>query len=211
MRGTWVFNHHGRAKETRAKIAVKTKERHEKGLFPPSWCKGLTKETDERVKKLSEKTSETFANNPMLKKQASQTMKNNWKTGKIKKVSGPDHPRWKGGISKLIRRLNAASSLYKLWKYPILCRDKFKCILCQSVIELNVHHYNQRISEIISHFASKQTKKLTYKEEGYLVEEIVKYHLENKISGVTLCRKCHKETHKKEKLEHRKILFNVHL
>ena len=88
-------------------------------------------------------------------------------------VAGEDHWAWKGGISgtnTLIRQ----TSEYKMWRRSVFIRDKYTCRGCgQRGGDLEAHH--------VTHFA---------------VCEKLRFDIDN---GLTLCVKCHKEMHKKEK------------
>ncbi len=44
-------------------------------------------------------------------------------------------------------------------------------------------------------FAGRNVTALTFEEQGDIVDDIVRYHLENDIHGITLCRSCHDRIH----------------
>lgn len=114
--------------------------------------------------------------------------------------TGSNHPAWKGGISKLIARLRGSHQIYKLWVYPILCRDGFKCTKCGiSSNSLCVHHNKEKMCDIFHKFFPKDLHELSFEEEGRILDMIVHYHVDNSIPGISLCEKCHKEEHKRNK------------
>lgn len=72
-----------------------------------AWNKGLTKETDERVKKMSEK-----------------------KSGKpILCLRQEKHWNWKGGITPE-NRVIRHSAEYRNWRMKVFKRDRFTCVEC---------------------------------------------------------------------------------
>ena len=113
---------------------------------------------------------------------------------KIKR-SGPFHSQWKGGTSKLTNRVRGSHQLYIKWIYPILIRDGFKCVVCGNNGNLNVHHDKERMCEILHRFIPEDRHELNFEEEGAIIDLIIQYHVDNQVSGVTLCEECHKERH----------------
>ena len=85
------------------------------------------------------------------------------------------HPFWKGGITSENETIRK-SSLYQIWRHACYLRDDFTCKDCnQRGGKLHVHH--------IKPFS-------TYPE--------LRFNLNN---GVTLCKRCHLNRHKKNYLE----------
>jgi hypothetical protein len=86
-------------------------------------------------------------------------------------MKGAKNPKWKGGITyqnDILRKISKG----KLWRKAVFQRDNFTCQKCgQSGGRLVAHH--------IFNFAD-------FPEYRYLVE-----------NGITLCKKCHNEFHKK--------------
>lgn len=80
------------------------------------------------------------------------------------------NPVWKGGLTKE-HNLARCSTLYKRWRFKILKRDNYQCIICSNniLLELNSHH--------IINFTNKKFR----------------HDLNN---GTTLCKKCHTNFHK---------------
>jgi len=86
-----------------------------RGRIP--WNKGLTKETDKRIRIQGKHNSEA-------------------QRGKF----GEKAHNWKGGITPIEREIRA-STIYSLWRKAIFLRDKFQCQECGQISgKLNVHH-----------------------------------------------------------------------
>ena len=90
--------------------------------------------------------------------------------------------------------------LYKIWSYPIFKRDDFRCQECgKTGIPLEAHHDKEKLSEIILRFAPNE-KDLSLEEKKMIRNQIIKYHTDGYVSGITLCKSCHKmrENHMKD-------------
>ena len=101
------------------------------------------------------------------------------------------------GINDL--REMSKEKLYKLWKSNIMRRDFYTCQLCKSKKNLQVHHVNIPMKDIISLILDKHNVKnfnsLDISEKRKLVNELVEFHLNN-VEGITLCKECHSYIHK---------------
>lgn len=87
--------------------------------------------------------------------------------------SGEEHWNWKGGITDENHR-QRESSEYKQWRKSVFERDSFTCQICgQTGGILNAHH--------IKPFS-------IYHELRFVVD-----------NGITLCKKCHVELHKRDR------------
>ncbi len=157
------------------------------------WSKGRTKENDERIAKKAERLN----NNPEELKRRSERMYELKKTLIIPK--GKDHWNWKGGFSTLAMYCHGNPLLYTEWKYPKLIAAGFKCSRCGFGKELQVHHSKEKMSTIV---------KLVMEQHGVLgkdwkiesnrqiiIDAVLKYHIDNNIEGIVLCRDCHKQEH----------------
>lgn len=186
----WVRGHHSRVNniskrpDIREKRRKKMQEWHDSGDWQP-WNKGVS---DERTKRNGQSVAE--ARGDKWKKRVSNALKKNRQT-----FRGSNHPVWKGGSSTLIQRLRSSHQLYKLWKRPILERDGFKCVECGYTKKLQVHHDKEKMSFIVHKFVDKNSSKRNFEEDSVIVEQIVQYHIENNVSGKTLCAYCHKTRH----------------
>lgn len=196
----WARGHHSRINniskrdDIRQIRSQKLKERFANGQMPDSWNKGLTIE-DERVKRNVELANQA-RDTPEYKHQMSVHMQKLWADGILKPMKGIESSRWKGGISSVAAVVQSQLDLYKLWKRPILKRDNFECRDCIVGTELNVHHDQEEMHEIIAKFIPKDKHELSYEEKKKIAADIIIYHVENNVSGITLCKMCHKKRHK---------------
>ncbi len=122
---------------------------------PPSWNKGLTKLTDDRIAQSAKKISESTRGKFVREKS------HRWKGGKPdckdcgkklssykykycglcvrKHYSGEEGHNWRGGLTKIGTKLRMSTE-YKLWRKCILEKDGHACIWCNSKKELHVDH-----------------------------------------------------------------------
>jgi hypothetical protein len=124
--------------------------------------------------------------NPEICKRAHETMK---KRGNVF-PHGPAHKRWKGNrpFDQVCR-----TRLYKIWTWPIMQRDGFKCTKCNTTGALQVHHvYPMReiLQEAFRYYGLEQaptTDNMSIYET--CLEKVLELHkMEH---GITLCKKCH--------------------
>lgn len=192
----WVRGHHSRVNNIskRPDIREKRKQRmqewHDSGGWQP-WNKGLTVD-DPRVKKNIQDVIEKRGEN--WKINAGNSLRKNRQT-----FTKDKHPAWKGGTSTLIRMLRADYALYKFWKHPILIRDKFTCQDCEQKGNLHIHHDKEKMCDIVAKYVSENKHELSYEEKKQIIHQIVQYHVEGDVSGVSLCRTCHKKRHLENK------------
>lgn len=168
------------------------------------WARGLTKETDKRIAKMSQ----SIVKGPEKEKR-SKRMKECRLNGTISTLSGKDHSQWKGGVSPLNTYCRADIDLYSKWKYPKLLKANFQCQSCGSSNDIEVHHDSETMSEIVRKFAQDYNWTETF--NGYLEQDnqvlietktkiskaVAQYHIDNNISGIVLCKSCHKKVHDK--------------
>jgi len=92
------------------------------------------------------------------------------------------HPRWKGGITKIDKKVRRMPE-YIQWRTNIFLRDSWTCQTCRARgIYVTVHHiksFNKILSE----------NKIKTIEEARDCNEIW-----DETNGVTLCEECHKLT-----------------
>lgn len=158
------------------------------------WNKGLTKETDERVKGYGAHGSETINSNPNTLQYRSDTMKRQWEGGSLEIRYGRDSANWKGGTSTINQMVRGNDRMYKEWIYPILKESNFKCNKCDSTKNLEVHHDGETMAEILSKFVDKD-REYTWEEKQDIMNEVIDYHSKCRVSGEVLCKYCHMELH----------------
>jgi hypothetical protein len=97
-----------------------------------------------------------------------------WNKGQKGFMAGPKHYNWKGGITPIHNTIRGSLE-YKLWQESVLSRDGHICQKCgeDRVKYLTAHHILNFSNHIELRFA-----------------------IDN---GVTFCRLCHKEFHKRYK------------
>jgi len=159
------------------------------------WNYGLTKEMDERVMKNIEKSTNTINSNPNEIKRRSMFMKEQRKNGSLPTLYGSQSSQWKGGVSEVNNITRSNKRLYDEWKYPILIRDEFKCKECGNSEKLHIHHDKEPMCEIIKKHMPDMEYITDFELKKSIAEKIVDYHIKNKVSGITLCYKCHENYH----------------
>lgn len=191
-----VHNNWGHNEKALEKSHAATRERYAKGEIE-TWCKGKTKETDERLAELGRKASATIRANARERKNRSDKMKVQWQTKNIVTLYGPAHSQWNGGTSSLSAYCHGNRKLYTEWKFPKLQAANFSCSKCGSPKDLCVHHDKEQMADIIRRHAEE------FGYEGQddvglksaIAESVAEYHVRNKVSGVVLCYDCHKFEH----------------
>lgn len=191
-----VHNNWGHNKKAQEKSAETRRKQYANGeRF--AWCKGLTKDTDVRLKLLGEKSSKTIKSNPDELTRRSKRMSNLRKSGVIPTLYGNEHSQWKGGISTIQQISRGDKRIYHKWKFPILKRDGFKCVNCNSEDELHVHHNKETFSDIIKKVMTLDDYENINDHEvkKNIADKILEYHINENVSGITLCKKCHGDIH----------------
>jgi hypothetical protein len=194
----WIRGHISRVKnnwghnETAIQKSTQTRREQFEIGERTVWNNGLTKETDERVRKNGVSRSNTF--NETSKTEYSVRMRNMRLDGTIPTRYGKESANWKGGTSSINNIIRANKRLYTEWIYPILCEQKFSCQKCDSSKNLEVHHNKETMADILHKFVDK-SKEYTFDEKRDIMNNVIDYHIQNKTSGEVLCRECHKELH----------------
>jgi hypothetical protein len=183
------WGHNSKAIEASAKTRREQFDGGERNV----WNNGLSSLTDERVKRNGEAVSEAFTID--RKRRYSKIMRKNRLDGTVPTLRGSQHSQWRGGVSDINVLARTNIKLYTEWKHPILKRDGFKCVECGRNGNLHIHHNKEQMSEIIQkHLVDGITPK-TFEEKEMIAAAIVDYHINNKVSGITLCGRCHKNKH----------------
>jgi hypothetical protein len=162
-----------------------------------TWNKGLSKETDKRVKQNGMKSSKGIRTNTEEIRRRSAAMKKNRLNGVIPTLYGSDHSQWIDGRSKINVLAYNDRRLYKQWKYPILVRDGFKCVECGEGKKLHIHHDKEKMCDIVKNHLAETTEEMLedFKIKRMIADAVVDYHIKNKVSGITLCSDCHEKYH----------------
>jgi len=175
--------------------SAETRRQQYKNGERESWCKGLTKETDDRLRIYGEKISKKFT--VERKEKQSIVMSDMRKNGTIPTLYREKSSQWKGGVSSIQQLARSDKRLYDLWKYPILVRDGFKCKVCSNTKDLHVHHNGESFSEIIKKVMTidDYEKIDDFEIKRSVTDRVIEYHVTHKVEGETLCKECHNKLH----------------
>jgi hypothetical protein len=107
---------------------------------------------------------------------------------------GKNHWNWQGGKSTLnwaIRNLHE----YKVWRKQVFYRDSFTCQMCGEHGERLEAHHKIEFILLLKYFLGENDQFSPIEDKEVLVRLAIKYkpfwNIEN---GLTLCKKCHKNT-----------------
>jgi hypothetical protein len=189
-----IHNNWGHNKVAREKSAETRRQQFSSGERH-IWNEGLTMENDGRVKTNIERSTNSINSSSSELKRRSIFMSEQRKNGNIKILYGPDSSHWKGGVSEVNNIVRSDKRLYEEWKYPILVRDGFKCVECLDSKNLHVHHDKERMCEIVKKHIVDELHVNNFDLKKAIASKIVEYHIQNNVSGITLCGSCHGEYH----------------
>jgi hypothetical protein len=160
------------------------------------WNRGLTESSDSRISNNLINLKKTVRSESH-RKIKSEEMKRNRLNGTVPTLERENHPNWKGGVSTVNQICRADHRLFTEWTYPILLRDGFKCVQCGSTKDLQVHHDVELFSDILKKLITLEDLELQedFERKKLICEKVTNYHINNKVSGKTLCFNCHKEIH----------------
>ena len=168
-----------------------------KGHIP--WNKGIpwSEETKEKIRiskmgtKCTQETKEKMSkarsgiNNPNYGKPMTRETKRKLSKAKIGMNTGESNCNWKGGITPLNHSIRT-NYKYRQWRDDVFTRDDFTCQECgEKGCYLHAHHI-ETFSSIIQKY-----------EITSIGEALECAELWNINNGITLCKECHKELHKK--------------
>ena len=196
----WIRGHVSRVKNIwgHNRVAIdkssETRRRQYKNGERTVWNAGLTKDTDGRIADYGKLGSATILSNPTERQRRSEKWRLARLDGTCPTRWGTDSANWKGGTSPINNLVRANKRLYPDWKYPILCRDLFKCVKCESTKKLEVHHTDETMADILHIYVTKDDD-FTFDEKREIMNKIIDYHVSNEVAGETLCKKCHMELH----------------
>jgi len=157
------------------------------------WNKGKSIKTDEKFAAMCKNVFHTDA----YRQKCSKNMKFSWASGKIKPLSGNNHPAWKGGTSSIGSLCNANVRLYREWKFVALKKSNFSCERCGQRKMLHVHHSEIKMSTIIRKCAPEDAdiRTIAFNEKIKWVNDVINWHVENMPPAIVLCKKCHNDEH----------------
>lgn len=113
---------------------------------------------------------------------------------------GEKNPNYRNG-NHSIYDAGRANFCYREWHSRIRDRANGFCELCGEIGQ-ETHHHVQTYQEIVMLVISQMDEyELETKPNGYIGLQIGKYHLENDVPGMWLCKKCHRKLHSKDGLD----------
>lgn len=144
-----------------------------KGNIP--WNKGLTKEIDDKIRKLGD-LHKTWAPSEITREKMKNAKLKNptryWLGKKRPEVSGVNNIFWKGGINKPNMKIRRSSE-YLSWRKAIFERDNYTCKICR---------------------ARSGNGKRVYLEAHHIFSFAIYPELRfDTNNGITLCKICHKK------------------
>lgn len=162
-----------------------------------TWVEGKTKESDERIAAMGKKISKTLRANNLERARRSKRMRENRLNGTIPTLYGEKSSQWQGGTSAI--QSFVRSTLYNDWIFPILQKSNFRCQRCNATTKLCVHHDSETFSSILrkamTQFNIDSFANISHEFKTHIANWVRSYHINNNVSGITLCQTCHREEH----------------
>jgi len=113
---------------------------------------------------------------------------------------GEKNPNYKNG-SRSIYQAGRENIYYREWHSRIRERADGYCEICGEIGEETHHHvipYKEIVTLVIS---GMHEYELETRPNGYIGLQIGRYHLENDVPGMWLCKRCHWGRHSKDGLD----------
>lgn len=164
-----------------------------KGDKNPNW-NGGPKPKRSREEVLEFLSNRMRENNPMkipeTREKVGATIRRKIAVGEIVYKLGKENHLWVGNRE---RSFTIRSRLYKKWALPIRRKSKGICENCHTYVgKMEVHHTEERFSDIIRKFSPIPLCDLTHEDFEEVSKKVVDYHVVNKVPGAALCIPCHK-------------------
>lgn len=194
----WIRGHISRVKNnwghnpTAIENSADTRREQYKNGERKVWNKGLTKEDHSSIARYGKGISDAFTD--QRKKEYSKRLKSHRLSGIVPTLYGKDSPRWNGGTSTINQLVRSNKRLYDEWIYPILKEQGFICQKCDSTNQLEVHHCEETMADILNKIVD-DIDGYTFEEKKEVMNEVIDYHIENKVKGEVLCKSCHMKLH----------------
>lgn len=131
---------------------------------------------------------------PILKALKNVSKRNSWDYDQhISKTqgNGENHHSWKGGYKSVYDRIRDLK-VYWDWRNFIIKRDNGQCQVCGTKDNLEVHH-KTTLKTLVTKYSKSNNKKVT----DLTFEDLKDKFFYNTDNGITYCKKCHKDYHKK--------------
>lgn len=104
---------------------------------------------------------------------------------------GKNNSTWRGGVKSIYDRIRGLSKYWE-WRNSIIKRDNNACIKCKSTKSLEVHHKTTLKFLVLNYCKEKNCKV-----ENLIDKDLLSEYFYDINNGVTYCKKCHREYHKK--------------
>lgn len=101
------------------------------------------------------------------------------------------NPNWKGGYKSVYDRIRDLKSYWD-WRNFIIKRDNGQCQVCGTKDNLEVHH-KTTLKTLVTKYSKSNNKKV----KDLTFEDLNDKFFYNRDNGITYCKKCHKDYHKK--------------
>ena len=146
----------------------------------------LSEETKRKIGRAS-KGRMAGEKNPMYGRKLSNEQKQKISEFNKGRIAGDKNPNWKGGCTPLSKQIRYTTEYHK-WRDTCYKRDNYTCQNCNNKGRYLHCHHKKYISTIQKEYNIKNL------DEALKCQEL--WDINN---GITLCKKCHYELHKKFK------------
>ncbi len=188
----------GLTKEKDLRVALYGKNSGLSRIGKSSWCKGLNKLTDKRLKEAGKKISKVhkiaFKNGRISWNKGIHMWKDKIHPHMNKHLYWllkEKHPQWKGGVTPInIMIRNSLEN--KQWIKKVFERDYYTCQKCNNESHNSIAHHKKSFSLILKEFLQEYNQFSPLEDKETLMRLAINYKPFWDINnGQTLCKECH--------------------